>query len=93
LPISFIWSLAQHSRRSVKPPDHRGRNRQAAHRRNDADLVRLTTRFRGSGMCLDIFNGGPNDNQPHLVNCANLSGQLWTLTKTDKRVESATKNN
>ena len=30
----------------------------------DADLVRLTTRFRGSGMCLDIFNGGPNDNQP-----------------------------
>jgi hypothetical protein len=57
----------------------------------DGDLVRLTTKFRGRGMCLDIFNGGPNDNQPHLVNCAKLSGQLWTLTKTDKRVEGATK--
>ena len=52
----------------------------------DADLARLATKFRGSGMCLDIFNGGPNDNQPHLANCANLSGQLWTLTRTDKRV-------
>ena len=59
----------------------------------DADLARLATKFRGSGMCLDIFKGGPNDNQPHLANCANLSGQLWTLTRTDKRVESATKNN
>jgi hypothetical protein len=52
---------------------------------------RQTTKFRGPGMCLDIFNGGLNDNQPHLVNCAKLSGQLWTLTKTDKRVEGATK--
>jgi hypothetical protein len=40
-------------------------------------------------MCLDIFNGGANDNQPHLV--GNFTGQLWTLTKTDKRVEGATK--
>jgi hypothetical protein len=47
----------------------------------DGDMVRLTTKFRGPGMCLDIFNGGPNNNQPHLANCANLSGQLWTLTK------------
>jgi len=36
-----------------------------------------------------IFNGGPNDNQPHLAQCADLSGQLWLLTKTDKAVGSA----
>jgi hypothetical protein len=56
-------------------------------------MVRLTTKFRGPGMCLDIFNGGPNNNQPHLVSCANLSGQLWRLTKTDKRVEGASNTN
>jgi len=38
-------------------------------------------------MCLDIFNGGPDDNQPELRGCSNFTGQLWTLTKTDKRVE------
>jgi hypothetical protein len=38
-------------------------------------------------MCLDIFNGGANNNQPHLVKCADLTGQLWRLTKTDKGVE------
>jgi hypothetical protein len=38
-------------------------------------------------MCLDIFNGGANKNQPHLVNCGNFTGQLWALTKTDKAVE------
>ena len=55
----------------------------------DGDRVRLTTKFRGPGMCLDIFNGGPNNNQPHLVRCANLTGQLWTLMKTDKPVGDA----
>ena len=55
----------------------------------DGDRVRLTTKFRGPGMCLDIFNGGANNNQPHLVSCANFTGQRWTLTKTDKRVEGA----
>jgi hypothetical protein len=39
-------------------------------------------------MCLDIFNGGPNNNQPHLAPCGNYTGQLWTFTRTDKRVES-----
>jgi hypothetical protein len=56
----------------------------------DGEAVRLTTRFRGPGMCLDIFNGGPNNNQPHLTKCDNLTGQLWTLAKTDKKVEAAT---
>jgi hypothetical protein len=57
------------------------------------ELVRLTTRFRGPGICLDIFNGGPDNNQPHLAKCDDLSGQLWTLTKTDKRVEGAMNTN
>ena len=34
-------------------------------------------------MCLDIFNGGPNNNQPHLVNCANFSGQFWNIMVTE----------
>jgi hypothetical protein len=38
-------------------------------------------------MCLDIFNGGPNNNQPHLAKCANFTGQFWILTRTDKWVE------
>ena len=55
--------------------------------KEDGGAIRLTTKFRGPGMCLDIFNGGANDNQPHLVPCSDFTGQLWTLTKTDKRVE------
>jgi hypothetical protein len=39
-------------------------------------------------MCLDIYNGGPNNNQPHLAQCDNLTGQRWILTKTDQGVES-----
>ena len=38
-------------------------------------------------MCLDIFNGGDNNNQPHLVPCGNFTGQAWTLTRTDTPVE------
>ncbi len=30
-------------------------------------------------MCLDIHNGGPRNNQPHLVPCANYSGQFWNI--------------
>ena len=39
--------------------------------------------FRGVNMCLDIFNGGPNNNQPHLVKCGNYSGQLWNILVTE----------
>jgi hypothetical protein len=53
----------------------------------DGDAVRLTTVFRGPSICLDIFNGGPNNNQPHLVPCADFTGQRWILTRTDKVVE------
>ncbi|MFZ1106547.1 MAG: RICIN domain-containing protein, partial [Hyphomicrobiaceae bacterium] len=54
--------------------------------RADGNWARLTTKFRGAGMCLDIFNGGPDDNQPHLQTCANVAGQFWLLSKTDKHV-------
>jgi hypothetical protein len=47
-----------------------------------AGTFRLSTLFRGPNMCLDIFNGGPKNNQPHLANCANLSGQLWNILVT-----------
>ncbi len=30
-------------------------------------------------MCLDIFNGGPNNNEPHLARCGNFTGQFWKL--------------
>jgi hypothetical protein len=39
----------------------------------------------GGGMCLDIFSGGPDNNQPHLAPCANFSGQFWLLSQTDKK--------
>src|ERR1700730_3119042 len=32
---------------------------------------------------LDIFNGGPNNNQPHLARCGNFSGQLWNIIVTE----------
>jgi hypothetical protein len=32
-------------------------------------FVSDATKFRGADMCLDIFNDGPNNNQPHLVKC------------------------
>ena len=54
----------------------------------DGELIHLTTEFHGLGMCLDIFNERPTDNQPYLAECNDVvSGQFWTLTKTDKRVE------
>jgi hypothetical protein len=60
----------------------------------DGEFVRLTTKFRGPGMCLDIFNGGRNNNQPHLAKCDNFTGQLWKLTRTDKQVvEAAPRDN
>jgi hypothetical protein len=52
---------------------------------NDGGWYRLTTQFRGNGMCLDIFNGGHSNNQPHLTGCANYSGQFWSIQQTNKR--------
>ena len=41
---------------------------------------RLSTQFRGSGNCLDVFNGGDKNNMTHLTNCADYSGQYWRLS-------------
>lgn len=38
---------------------------------------KLTTQFRGSGMPMDVFNGGPNNNQTRLDNDQNVTGQHW----------------
>ena len=34
-------------------------------------------------MCLDIFNGGQNNTQPHLVKCADFTGQFWNILVTE----------
>ena len=47
---------------------------------------RLTTMFRGDGMCLDVQNGGPANNELMLAPCRNASGQLWTLRPTPNGV-------
>jgi len=41
-------------------------------------------------MCLDIFNGGTTNNQPHLAPCANLTGQFWHITADGSRVRLTT---
>jgi Ricin-type beta-trefoil lectin domain len=38
---------------------------------------RLSTKFRGSDMSLDVFNGGPKNNFVHLVRTRKNSGQFW----------------
>jgi arylsulfatase A-like enzyme len=40
---------------------------------------RLWTMFRGSNMCLDIYNGGEYNNMPHLTARADVSGQYWRI--------------
>ena len=54
------------------------------HITQDSGFYRLTTDFRGAGMCLDVFNGGNLDNYTHLTDCANYSGQFWSLTPTGR---------
>jgi Ricin-type beta-trefoil lectin domain len=60
---------------------------------NGDGTFRLSTLFRGPGMCLDIFNGGANNNQPHLVNCGNFTGQFWNVMVSEDgdRVRLTTK--
>lgn len=48
-----------------------------AHAQAPAGPTRLTTEFRGAGMCLDVVNGGPTNHQAHLDTCQNVSGQSW----------------
>jgi hypothetical protein len=52
---------------------------------------RLTTQFRGDGMCLDIFNGGEFDNMPHLAPCADFTGQYWKFRQDGGRFRLVTR--
>jgi len=56
----------------------------------DNGYFRLTTMFRGEGMCLDVYNGVPRDNQVHLTPCANYSGQFWALSNQNGRYRLTT---
>ncbi|MEQ9243294.1 RICIN domain-containing protein [Roseovarius indicus] len=42
-------------------------------------FYKLSTDFRGTGMPLDIVNGGPMNNFSHLAPAGNYSGQFWRL--------------
>ena len=38
---------------------------------------KLSTQFRGNGMKLDVFNGGPKNNLTRLERDQDVSGQFW----------------
>jgi hypothetical protein len=40
---------------------------------------KLSTEFRGDGMKLDVFNGGPKNNLTRLEPDQDISGQFWRL--------------
>src|SRR5260370_27952375 len=40
---------------------------------------KLSTQFRGNGMKLDVFNGGPKNNLTPLEPEQDVSGQLWRV--------------
>jgi len=41
---------------------------------------KLSTQFRGTGMPMDVFNGGSRNNQARLDRDQNVSGQNWRFT-------------
>jgi len=41
---------------------------------------RLNTEFRGPGLSLDVFNGGPRNDLTHLAPRQDVSGQYWRFT-------------
>src|SRR5215471_13507994 len=43
---------------------------------------KLSTQFRGNGMKLDVFNGGPKNNLTRLEPDQDVSGQLWNIMVT-----------
>lgn len=47
---------------------------------DDNAFYRLTTQWQGDGKSLDILNDGKN-NQPILTQTADVSGQMWKITK------------
>lgn len=44
---------------------------------------KLTTKFRGAGMPLDVYNGGPQNNKTRLDRDQNVTGQSWRFEETN----------
>lgn len=44
---------------------------------------KLSTQFRGSGMKLDVFNGGPKNNLTRLETDQDVSRQFWKFAAND----------
>ena len=42
---------------------------------------KLSTQFRGIGMKLDVFNGGPKNNLTRLEADQNVTGQFWQFRR------------
>src|ERR1700709_1316348 len=72
--MSSTAAEKQHDAAGAGPERHRTVLADHADRRR---WYQLSTQFRGSNVCLDIFNCGSHDNEPHLTGCRNLTGQHW----------------
>ena len=46
---------------------------------DESFYYKLSTDFRGDGMKLDVFNGGPKNNRTRLEPDQDVSGQFWRL--------------
>jgi hypothetical protein len=46
---------------------------------DESFYYKLSTQFRGDGMKLDVFNGGPKNNRTRLEPDQDVSGQFWRL--------------
>jgi hypothetical protein len=46
---------------------------------DESFYYKLSTQFRGDGMKLDVFNGGPKNNRTRLEPDQDVSGQFWKL--------------
>lgn len=46
---------------------------------DESFYYKLSTEFRGDGMKLDVFNGGPKNNRTRLEPDQDVSGQFWRL--------------
>jgi hypothetical protein len=44
---------------------------------------KLSTQFRGTGMPMDVFNGGPSNNQARLDKDQNVTGQNWRFVAAE----------
>lgn len=52
---------------------------------------RMTTKWQGPGLCLDVVNDGVRNDRLRLAPCADASGQLWRATPEGASVRLTTK--